>query len=479
MHEDLLAEIVEEMTPVLRGRTLGRSFQLGPLTLAFDLRPYSGNYLFISVEPNRPRLYLIKRKLRDLEKLSIKPSQFLLRLQKAVSHARLLRIIKIPDERIVHFIFEQLTRADEAVDLTLVAQLTGRSANLLLLDKSQRIFFRLRSERGEQVREIYRAPERSDVRPGARPFTRGSLASISEAADNYYQQLEAEQAFKSRVKAALTRLRKETTQLYKLRQNLLHDLEGHGDPEAHKKIGDLILANLSSAVRHGEKVIIKDYYIEGAPEVEVRVDQNRSLAEEADRYFVRYSKAKKAQREISQRLEAIDARLSILELKRIQFDEAIAENARDLIEKYLAEYSAGEISSTSPAKKDKTYIAGVRRFLSSDGFEILVGRNSKDNDNLTFRIARPNDTWLHCADYPGSHVIIRHQKRGEVPQRTIIEAAQLAAKFSRASGDLKVDIHYTERKFLSKPKGAAPGLVRLSRFKTMTVTPGEAAKRII
>ena len=119
----------------------------------------------------------------------------------------------------------------------------------------------------------------------------------------------------------------------------------------------------------------------------------------------------------------------------------------------------------------------MRRYRSSDGYEVLVGRTARDNDALTFRVARPNDLWLHAGDYPGSHVIVRNSSRSDIPHRTIIEAAQLAAKFSQAGRDSKVTIHYTRRKFLTKPKGAAPGLVRMSSFKTITVKPGESLER--
>jgi predicted ribosome quality control (RQC) complex YloA/Tae2 family protein len=87
--------------------------------------------------------------------------------------------------------------------------------------------------------------------------------------------------------------------------------------------------------------------------------------------------------------------------------------------------------------------------------------------------------WLHAGDYPGSHVIVRNPTRKEIPQRTIIEAAQLAGKFSQASGDAKVVVHYTQRKFLAKPKGVAAGLVRMSSFKSITVEPKEAIKRLL
>jgi predicted ribosome quality control (RQC) complex YloA/Tae2 family protein len=109
---------------------------------------------------------------------------------------------------------------------------------------------------------------------------------------------------------------------------------------------------------------------------------------------------------------------------------------------------------------------------------VLVGRAARDNDNLTFKIAQPNDLWLHSGDYPGSHVVVRNPTRKEIPHRTIIEAAQLAGRFSQASEDSKVVIHYTPRKFLSKPKGAAPGLVRLSRFRSITVEPKEGIERL-
>src|SRR5205807_3723950 len=108
---------------------------------------------------------------------------------------------------------------------------------------------------------------------------------------------------------------------------------------------------------------------------------------------------------------------------------------------------------------------------------ILVGRAARDNDNLTFKVAKPNDLWLHAADYPGSHVVVRNASRKEIPHRTLIEAAQLAAYFSQANKDPKVTVHYTQRKALSKLKGAAPGLVRLLRVKSITVAPKEVGRR--
>ena len=172
----------------------------------------------------------------------------------------------------------------------------------------------------------------------------------------------------------------------------------------------------------------------------------------------------------------LDQELAGLAKRRSTIEAAIANRDLDALRGYLE-------LKTPPSRSGKKQeapqaLTGMRRYLSSDGYEVIVGRTARDNDQLTFRVARPNDLWLHAGDYPGSHVIVRNSSRSDIPHRTIIEAAQLAAKFSQARKDSKVDIHYTRRKFLTKPKGSAPGLVRMSNFKTITVEPGENLERI-
>jgi predicted ribosome quality control (RQC) complex YloA/Tae2 family protein len=139
----------------------------------------------------------------------------------------------------------------------------------------------------------------------------------------------------------------------------------------------------------------------------------------------------------------------------------------------LNNFEEGKTKPTAPGlnSKEPKKVPGVRQYVSSDGYEMWVGRTARDNDSLTFRLAKPADLWLHAGDYPGSHVVVRNPTRKEIPQRTVIEAAQLAGYFSQAREDSKVVVHYTERKFLAKPKGAPPGQVRMSRFRSITVQP--------
>jgi predicted ribosome quality control (RQC) complex YloA/Tae2 family protein len=156
-----------------------------------------------------------------------------------------------------------------------------------------------------------------------------------------------------------------------------------------------------------------------------------------------------------------------------------ADELKPLVEKVGSAVPAKQPPQTQPGKKPKEEkISGVRRYRSSDGYEILVGRTDRDNDHLTMRVAKSYDLWFHAADYPGSHVVLRNPQRREVPQRAILEAAQLAAKFSSARANAKVAVNFCEKKFVTKPKGFNVGQVRLASFKTIMVEPSEAGERV-
>jgi predicted ribosome quality control (RQC) complex YloA/Tae2 family protein len=505
MNDALIASIVAELAPALAGRMLGKVWQLSRVSLAIDFRLSDGRYLFISIDPAAPRLYTIARTVRELEKQSLSPSNFVQTLRKQLGGARLLSLKKDVGERVVRFAFASYDVVGEAHDWTLIAQLTGRAANLLLLDAAGRIVDTLRTPRGEgqEIADLYQPPPRSSSsvadRPmPAPPFAQGAHdASLSAAADAYYRALERARDFDARANAQRARLRALVEKQTKLRRNLERDLKAHGDAGEHKRVGDLLLANIANAERRGSRVRVTDYFAEDTPVIELEIDENASLQEEAARRFTRYTKAKRAAQEIATRLAELNAELDALARRQTELERIIAARDEDALESFgeaargakgtraTIAQRRGDAAAHADTHRTKAQIkaaeqvAGARRYRSSDGYEILVGRAAKDNDQLTFKVARAHDLWLHAADYPGSHVIVRNPQRGEdVPHRTIIEAAQLAAHFSQAKRDAKVSVHYTPRKFLSKPKGAAPGLVRMSSFRSILVEPREGVERV-
>jgi predicted ribosome quality control (RQC) complex YloA/Tae2 family protein len=480
VNDQIIQRIVEEIAPALVGRAFGKIFVLSRLALAIDFRPGDGRYLFLSVEPSEPRIYFLERRLRELEKQSLAPTPFALVLRKQLGGATLISLVKDASDRIVRFSFDARDEIGNACARTLVAQLTGRAANLLLLDERGFIIDTLRPPRGEgqQMGERYQPPSTppSDVTPKQNPFERGLSGTWSEAADDYYRALEKKRAFAARASQARAQLLREIAQREKLKRRLASDLREHGDAAEHKRIGDLLLANIGSAERHGNIARLKDYYADDAPIIEINVDQNKSLQEEAQARFSRYAKAKRAAQEIEARVERIEKELEGLRAREAELESIIREEDEAALQTFGGEKRPEKKSAARQKSSDN--IPGARRFRSSDGYEILVGRQARDNDHLTFRIARPHDLWLHAADYPGSHVIVRNSTRAEIPHRTVIEAAQLAAAYSQARRDAKVDVHYTQRKFISKPKGAAPGLVRMSSFRSITVEPRASLERL-
>jgi predicted ribosome quality control (RQC) complex YloA/Tae2 family protein len=483
VNERTIAAIVDEIAPVLAGATLGKIFQISRLSLALDFRTRDGRYLLINAEPQTgPRLYLIERKVRELEKNPSQQGSFVQTMFKRVAGAQLVSIKKDDGDRVVRFELKTSNIAGEPERYSLVAQLTGRSANVILLDETDRIIDSLRPQRGEggegrEVGDVYKPPAGAIAAATTElAIDQGEFPSLSAAADHFYSSLEADRAFDARAASARSQLKREIAQRTKLRSHLENDLANHGNPDEHKRIGDLLIANIATAERNGSTTTVTDYYSEGMPRIDIEIDENATLPEEAARRFAGYTKARRAAEAIAQRLITLEDELVGLQARQGELEEIVSQRNAGGLERFLEDKTKSRPARTKQKTADT--VPGARRYKSSDGYEILVGRASRDNDNLTFRIAKPHDLWLHAADYPGSHVVVLNPTRKEIPHRTIIEAAQLAASFSQARRDSKVDVHYTQRKFLSKPKGSAPGLVRMSSFRSLTVEPSQEFERL-
>lgn len=479
MNEPTLAQVRTELEEALKGQKFGKIFPLGKLRLAIDLRLPGGLYLLIGVEPTAPRIHLVRRRLKELEKASGGQPSFVSFLRKRLAHAVLEGIEKIEDERVLILKFLARNEFGENVRYALAVQLTGRSSNLFLLDERGFILDSLRDTFGEGQEPAgrYAPPARDPAAerpPPGEVFPRGDHETLSEALDAHYLEKERAQRFRSASQAAKGGLSKELKKKRRLVKKLEADRRGHGDPEDWKKRGDLLLANVGTAERTANGFRVTDYFEENAPSVEIEAPENLSVTEAAELCFKRYAKARNAAREIAARVEDARREIEKLEKQMETLERAIADKDLERIESF-----AGRKEKTIGKRRKQRPETSVpyKEYLSSDGFEILVGKRSKDNDYLTFRVARSLDTWLHAADYPGSHVIIRNPDRKEIPHRTLVEAAQLAAFHSKARNETKVGVHHTQKKYVNKPKGAAPGLVSMSSFKTILVEPRPLAQK--
>ncbi|HEU5132588.1 MAG TPA: NFACT family protein, partial [Pyrinomonadaceae bacterium] len=264
MHQDLIRRVVEELRADLSGRFLGKIYQLTPLSFVFDFGVRSG-FLYVSVEPSSPRLYLIQRRGRDLQKASTQLNYFGQLLRARTNGCALTDVAKDFSDRIVRLTFRCEDESGTIHFRRLIVQLTGRTANLFLVDELNRIIAVLRGQSSDQM---YSPPPAPEHRVEESVLISGSP---SEYADAYFTEIDTAKEFDSRATAARSRLRNQLQRQQKLKQHLQRDLDNHGDPAEHKKTGDLLLANVATAVRDGNKILLTDYYADDAPQIELEI----------------------------------------------------------------------------------------------------------------------------------------------------------------------------------------------------------------
>jgi predicted ribosome quality control (RQC) complex YloA/Tae2 family protein len=292
--------------------------------------------------------------------------------------------------------------------------------------------------------------------------------SMSDLLDRHYTESASADEFEKLAASARRKVSGEIAKRRKLLKNLALDIERHGDAVNWKRFGDLLLANAATARRDGDTISVADFFDAETPQIQIEGDRNKEIPEIAESYFRKYTKARNAAAVIKERVEIIDKEILKLDERLVEVERAI--ERRDA---YYLSGTTGEKRKAPESKPKKTdaEIKGVRRFISTDGFEILVGKKATDNDYLSFRIAKSHDLWMHAADYPGSHVVVRNPNKKEIPQRTLLEAAELAAFYSSGKKQTKAAVNYTLKKHINKPRRSAPGLVSLSSFKTILVEP--------
>ena len=225
-----------------------------------------------------------------------------------------------------------------------------------------------------------------------------------------------------------------------------------------------------------ESVTVEDFYKPGSNKVEIPLDPKMTLVQNAQSFFRRYRRSVRGFESVQTRLEPV--RLGSAFIEELLSAAELAETVDELLaveqDAQTAKLWSAPVVREQAGRKgggDQT-IAGVIRLKSADGMEILVGRSARGNDQVTFKLAGPEDFWLHAGGMPGSHVVVRNPERLEkLPPRTLQQAAGLAAHYSRGRRSKSVDVHLTRRKSVKRPKGAAPGLVTLKRFETVLARP--------
>ena len=253
-----------------------------------------------------------------------------------------------------------------------------------------------------------------------------------------------------------------------MQQKTLNDIANRDEL---RLFGELITANIYSIKKGMTLVELINFYSEENEIISIALDDNLTPSENAQKYFKAYNKAKRTFEAIQNQIIANDNELEYLEGVLTFITNAINEQDINDIRQELKEQGyikkiktlKGKVSK----KKSKPY-----HFISSDGYDIYVGKNNTQNDELTLKFAKPNDMWFHTKIIPGSHVIVVN-KGEEIPDSTLTEAATLSAYYSKARNSTMVPVDYTQKRNVKKPNGAKPGMVIYETNKTAYINPSE------
>lgn len=238
--------------------------------------------------------------------------------------------------------------------------------------------------------------------------------------------------------------------------------------DEYRKNGELIQANLYRLVKGMESAQVEDFYEPECPTITIPMDKRFSPAQNAQKYFKRYQKARSAKELAADQMKKTKEELDYLETQLDDLRKCSC--VEELIELREMLVASGHVKALkSRVKQRKTEPSLPFHYRSTDGIDIIVGKNSLQNDRLTAD-ARGNETWLHAKNMPGSHVLILSEN---VPDTTLAEAAMLAAYYSKGQTSAKVPIDYTLRKYVKKPGSAPAGFVIYTNQKTLYITPDE------
>lgn len=454
-----IADVVAELQPLVGG-TVQKIWSPMPRTAILELRvPGATHQLLVSAEPDETRLH--RTESRPASPPAPLPLQNLLRAHALPS--RIAAIEAVPGERIARISLD--TPNGPRI---LVGELTGRHGNLILLAENGRVIGTA-SPSPSTTRAILPGhpyepppPPPASAKGGKRRFS-----AEAEGATGPFpisQAIEAIYAPRSRERVLADRRREASRGLAAARKRVesalikLQDEESRAQKaEDLRRYGDLLKTMINRVPRGAKAIVATEYTAEGVEEVIVPLKPELSAKANLDKLYKDYRRMRTAQERIGQRR----AELTVQGARLGELAERLnAADTEALIDEIAREAAA---AGARPRKQGQKLRAEAkppyRSFVSAAGRPIWVGRGSRENDELTFKVAKGNDLWLHTRGLPGAHVVVPLARGAEPDPETLLDACALAAWYSGAKGEAVAEVAWTAARNVRKPKGSGPGAV--------------------
>ncbi|MCW5935694.1 MAG: NFACT family protein [Fimbriimonadaceae bacterium] len=521
-----LAAVAAELQPLI-GSRLEKVNPAGPLGIQVSLYLDRQRWLLLNADPVHPRAYLLGRRPERDKELP----NFARDVKRLLMDARLVFARQRGLDRVLDLGF-----SGPEGDFQLVAELTGRHANLLLVDSERRVVSAAKwvgpgkSTRPVVPRRPYEPPP-NPSRPslleagpeddprdfegcspflaklikagaplagvqaafseglfepvesaghGAYPLPVAALGLPEKAAPSY--SLAAEAWFETlidgeRAAQAKASLKGQLERVILAREVALRDLEdalaAARDATAIQQRAELILA-YQSQIKPGDAVLEARGY-DGEP-VSIALKPDLTAVENANRYFDRARRAKDRADLVAEQSERLEADRIAVEATLVRLEAAESAEEIDQIREEADARRWLHRSGPPIPKEDRPYEGhAIRELLSPGGWRVLYGENATSNDYLTTKVGRPSDLWFHVRGGPGSHVVLLTNNQPQRVQQADLEfAALVAARHSSAKHSAFVSVDYTQKRYVRKPRGAAPGLATYTNEKTLHVEPAKA-----
>ena len=292
-------------------------------------------------------------------------------------------------------------------------------------------------------------------------------ASFTELLDTFYVVADRKQTMRQKsqaVRKTVSNLCQRITRKLAVQEKEL--LQTY-DRERLRQLGDIVTANIHRITK-GQKVLLaEDFYDEQMSQIEIPISELLSPQQNAAKYYKDYTRMKNAEKELTYQISLGQQELSYLQSVLDELDRADTEQALEEIRQELQ--SGGYLRAESKKRMRQTKLAPMH-FTTTDGYSVYVGRNNRQNEELTFRTARHDDLWLHAQKVHGSHVIISCHGTTP-PDDTITQAAQLAAHYAQSAGGQNIPVDITQVRQVKKAPGGKPGMVIYHTYRTVIANP--------
>lgn len=476
MNEVVMENIAVELDGLLKGGILSKIHQPTQKVLIFKV--FTGgptHSLVVSIEPEISRIYIGIEPWVNPPR----PLRFCALLRSRLQNARIDGISVVRGESIIEIKLAKKDNVTEEVfNYTLRCELTGKSANVILIDSSNGIIV-------DAVKHFKSGVYPRAVEPGLKftalesvkatrrepPFQLGDFSNWIEATKNYYTPIIEEKIFGEQKIKLVRIVRARLKFLNRKMGKLLNDKAKAEENILMEQEGELLKGSLHNIKKGDEFVEVDDYYQTPPTKTKISLDPKLSPQDNITKKFKRSKKAKTTLKMIEPRIN--DLQLEINSIDELQVSLEAMESIFDLplIEEELKSLNLikENLIEVKESKKEKS---SQFREYTFDGFKVFIGKSSKANDAIVKK-GRKGDLWLHANDAAGSHGLILSEGR-TISIEAIERTAELCAFYSKSKNQTKAEVMYTDIKNVTKPKGARPGAVLVKEFSTVLVVPKPA-----